>query len=134
MKETIRIGTGQIVEIEHSTDKIEVGLGMNKILEEVILGETLEIMVDKTVEENIGTGIEMTVMTEAGTGLERDWFPEIMALLELEAQAKVGTDQDPELAQIGIEFIVISVGNMIILQGTVLLLEKKKKLNNFNEC
>ena len=34
-------------------------------------------MVDKTVEENIETAIEMTVMTETGTGLERGHFPEI---------------------------------------------------------
>ena len=58
----------------------------------------------------------MTVMIEAGTGLERDHFPEIMVIIELEVQAKVDPDQGPELAQIGIEFIVISVGNMIILQ------------------
>ena len=71
-------------------------------------------MVDKTVEKNIEIVIEMTVMTEAGTGLERGHFPEIVALIELEIQAKVDPGQDPELAQIGIEFIVISVGNMII--------------------
>ena len=76
----------------------------------------------------------MTVMIEAGTVLERGPFPEIMAIIELEVQAKVDPDQGPELAQIGIEFIVISVGNMIILQGTVQLLEKKMKLNSFNKC
>ena len=38
-----------------------------------------------------------------------------MAIIEPEVQAKVGPGQGPELAQIGIEFIVISVGNMIIL-------------------
>ena len=91
---------------------------MSKSLGEVILEEALEIMVDKTVE-NTEIAIEMTVMTEAGTGLERGHFPEIMALIELEVQAKVDPGQDPELAQIGIEFVVISVGNMIILQGTV---------------
>ena len=75
----------------------------------------------------------MTVMTEAGTGLERGYFPEIMAIIELEVQAKVDPDQGPELAQMGIEFVVISVRNMIILQGTVQLLEKKGKLNNFKQ-
>ena len=40
----------------------------------------------------------------------------------------------PELARIGIEFIVISAGNMIISHGTVQLLEKKRKLNSFNKC
>ena len=84
-------------------------------------------MVDKTVEENIETATEMTVMTEAGTGLQRGHFPEIMAIIELEAQATVDPGKDPELAQIGIEFIVISVGNVIILQGTVPLLGKKRR-------
>ena len=75
-------------------------------------------MVDKTTEENTETAIEMTVMTEAGM---------VMAIRELEAQAIVDPGQDPELAQIGIEFIVISVGNMIILQGIVPLLEKERR-------
>ena len=60
-----------------------------------------------TAEENIEIIIEMTVMIEAGTGLKRGHFPEIMAIKELEVQAKVDPDQGPELAQIGIEFIVI---------------------------
>ena len=94
----------------------------------------LEIMVDKIVEENIEIAIEMTVMTEAGTGLERGHFPEIMAIIELEVKAKVDPGQDPKIAQIGIEFIVIHVGNMIISQGTIQLLEKKRKLNSFNKC
>ena len=59
--------------------------------------------------------IGMTVMIEAGTGLERGHFSEIMAIIELEVQAKVDPDKGPELAQIRIEFIVISVGNMVIL-------------------
>ena len=75
----------------------------------------------------------MTVMIEVGTGLERGHFPEIMAIIELEVQAKVEPDQGPELAQIGIEFVVISVGNMITLQGTVQLLEKKRKLKQFQQ-
>ena len=119
LRETIRIVTGQItgqiVETEDNTDKTEVGLDTNKIT-----------MVDKTVVENTETTIEMTVMIEGGTDLEKGHFPEIMAMVELEALAIVGPGQDPELAQIEIEFIVISVGNMIILQGTVPLLEKKR--------
>ena len=71
-------------------------------------------MVDITVEENIEAAIEMTVMTEAVRGLEKGHFPEIMEIIELEVQATVDPGQDPELAQIGIEFIVISVGNTII--------------------
>ena len=56
------------------------------------------------------------------------------AIIELEVQAKVDPGQDTELAQIWIEFIVISVGNTIILQGTVPLLGKKGILNSFNKC
>ena len=56
-----------------------------------------------------------------------------MAIIELEVQAKVDTDEGPGLAQIGIEFI-IGVGNMIISQGTFQPLEKKRKLNSFNKC
>ena len=40
----------------------------------------------------------MTVMTEVGTGLEKGHFSEIMATIELEAQATVDPGQDPELA------------------------------------
>ena len=126
--------TGQILETEDNIDKTEVGLNMSKILGEVILEETLGAMVDKTVEDNIEAAIEMTVMTEAATGLEKGHFPEIMSIIELEVQATVDPGQDPELAQIGIEYIVICVGNMIILQGTVPLLGKKRKLNSSNRC
>ena len=66
-------------------------------------------------------------MTEAGTDLEKGHFSEIMATIELEAQATVDPGHHPELAQIGIEYIVISIGNMIILQGTVSLLGKKRR-------
>ena len=67
-------------------------------------------------------------MTEAGTGLERGHFPEtVAAVLEIEVQAIVGPGQDQEQVQIGIEFNVISVGNLIISQGTVPLLRKKEK-------
>ena len=66
-------------------------------------------------------------MTEVGTGLEKGHFPDIMAIIELEAQATVDPGQDPKLAQMGIEFIVISVGNMIILQRTAPLPGKKRK-------
>ena len=107
---------------------------MNKILGELILEGTLGVMVDKIVGESIEKAIEITVIIEAETGLEKVHFPEIMAIIELEVQATVDPGQHPELAQIGIEFIVISVGNMIIWQGTVLLLGKKRKLNSFNKC
>ena len=76
----------------------------------------------------------MTVMTVAGTGLEKGHLPEIMAIIELEVQATVDPGKEPELAQTGIEFVVISVGNTIISQGTVPLLEKKRRLNSSNKC
>ena len=57
-----------------------------------------------------------------------------MAIIELEAQAIVDPGQDPELVQIGIQYIVISVGNIITLQETVPLPEKKGKFSNFKEC
>ena len=91
-------------------------------------------MVDKTVEESIETAIEMTVMTEAGTGLEKGHFPEIMTVKELEVESIVDPGQNPELAQMGIEYVVTSVGNMVISQGTVPLLRKRKKLNSSNGC
>ena len=69
----------------------------------------------------------MTVMMEAGTGLEKGHFPEIMAIIELEAQGTIDPGQDPELAQIGIDSVVVSVGNMIILLRTAPLLGKKRK-------
>ena len=128
---TIKIDTDQITsqtaEKGDSIDKTEVGPDISKIIGEVILEETSGIMVGKTVEENIEVAIEITVMTEAGTGLKKGHFPEIVAIIEIEVQATVETAQDPELAQIGIESIVISVGNMIILQETVPLLGKKRK-------
>ena len=57
-----------------------------------------------------------------------------MTIIELEVQATVDPGHDPELAQIGTEFIDISVGNMIISQGTVPLLGKKRSLNSSNRC
>ena len=91
-------------------------------------------MVDKIVEESTETTTEMTVMVEVGTGPEIGCFPEIMARIELEAHATVDPGQYPELVQIGIEYVVISLGNMITLQETVQLLERKGKLRNFKEC
>ena len=58
----------------------------------------------------------------------------MVTMLGTEVQAIVGPGQDQEQVQIGIEFNVISVGNMIILQGTVPLLGKKRKLNSSNKC
>ena len=88
-------------------------------------------MVDKIVEESTETTTEMTVMVEVGTCPGRGHFLEIMAIIELEAQAIVDPGQHPEIVQIGIEYFVISVGNMIPSQETVQLLESKGKLSYF---
>ena len=91
-------------------------------------------MVDKIVEENTEITTEMTVMVEVGTDPERGHSLEIMAIIELEAQAIVDPGQDPDLVQIGIKFLFISIGNATTLQETVQLLERKGKLSNFKEC
>ena len=54
-------------------------------------------------------------------------FSRIMATIEIGVQAIVGPGQNQEQVQIETEFDVISVGNTIISQRTVPLLEKKKK-------
>ena len=69
----------------------------------------------------------MKVMTETGTGLEKGHFPETLARIEIGVQATVGSGQDWEPVQVEIEQDVTNVGNMIILQRTVPLLEKRKK-------
>ena len=57
--------TDQIAETEDNTDMTEAGLDMNRILGEVILEETLGIIVDKIVGETIEKALEITVMIEA---------------------------------------------------------------------
>ena len=71
-------------------------------------------------------------MTEAGIGLEKGHFPEIMAI-ELQVQATVGPGEDLELAQIGIEFVVISVGNKIISQETVPTSREEKEIEQLQQ-
>ena len=123
----IRTGIGQIVMTEDNTDKIEVDLDMNRITEEETSEETWGAMVDKIVEEITETTIEITVMVEAGTGLGKGHFPKAIITIELGVQSTVGPGQDQEQVLIETEYDVLSVGNMIISQGTVLLLEKKMK-------
>ena len=72
-------------------------------------------------------------MIEVRTSLGRGHFPEIMIIIELEAQEIVDPGQYPELVQIGIEYTALSVGNTITLQEIVPLLERKGKLSNFKE-
>ena len=77
---------------------------MSRVIEEVVLGIILKDTVDRTAGESIGTIIiEIVVIIETGIGLERDNIQEIMAVIELEVQAIVDCDQDPEPVPIGIE-------------------------------
>ena len=133
----IRIGTDlitdQIAETEDNIDKMEAGLDMNKILEEVILGETLDIMVDKIVEEKYRNSYrndsfdrsrnrsrERSFSRNYGNNRTRS-----TSNSRSRSGSRAGTNRDR---------IAISVGNMIILQGTVPFLEKKRKLNSSNKC
>ena len=72
--EATRTDMGQIVETEDSIDRTEVGLDMNKIIEEVISEVMQGILTEKTAEESIETITGMKVMREAGTGLEKGHF------------------------------------------------------------
>ena len=129
--EIIKINTGQIVETGDSLVKIEVDQGINKITEEEILKvmqECIKILQDKIVEESTEMFTEMKVMVEVeiGTGLEEDHFLETFITEErIGVQVIVGPDQDQGQVQIEIESGVTNVGNMIILQRTVLHTGKK---------
>ena len=103
ISKSIRTNIDQIVETEDSIDRTEVGLDMNKIIEEVTSEVILGILTDRIVEESIEVIIGMKVMTEAGTGLEKGHFPETLAAIEIAVQATVGPGQDQELVQIEIE-------------------------------
>ena len=106
VKEIIRIGTGQtidqIVGIEVSSGKIKVDPDLSKIIG--VLSEIIpEDTVVKIAEESIGTiVIETMAIIEAGIGLKKDFFQEIMAVIELEVQAIVDQGEDPELVPRGI--------------------------------
>ena len=117
----------QVVETEDSIDRTEVGLDMNKIIGHVISEVIQGILTDKIAEESIEIIAGMKVMTEAGTDLEKGHSPETLSAIEIGVQATVGPDQDQEPLQIETEYNVKSVGNMIILQRTAPLLEKREK-------
>ena len=128
IRRTIRTGIDQTVVTEDNTDKIMIGIDMNKIIGEGILEEMWGTTLDKTVEESMEAIIEMTVMTEAGTGLDKGHFRETIAtIIEIEIQAIVDPGQDQEQEWIETEFDVISVENKNTSQRTVPLLEKRKK-------
>ena len=86
-------------------------------------------MKDKTVDASTEIIIEMKVIAEVeiGTGLEKDHFLEILVTIQtIGVQAIVGPDQGQGQAQTETESDIISVGNMIILQRTVLPPGKKE--------
>ena len=91
IKEVTRIDIGWIVK---RGDSIEVGIGINKIIEEVILEVIQGILTDKIAEETLEIITKMRVMTEAemGTGLEKGHFPETLMVIEIGIQAIVGPE------------------------------------------
>ena len=91
------IVTGQIVGIG---DNIHI-IGLDKSIETVIFEETLGIMEDKIIEEDIEM-IGMMIIIEAETDQEREHLQEIMVVVEIEFQVTVDQGQDLELVQIEI--------------------------------
>ena len=69
-----RTDIDQIVETGDSIDRTEVGLGMNKIIGEVISEVMQGILADKIAEESIEIIREMKASIKAGTGLEKGNF------------------------------------------------------------
>ena len=98
ISKVIRTNIDQIVETGDSIDRIEVGLGMNKITGEEIFEVMWGMLTDKMGEESIEIIIKMKVMAEAemGTGLERGHFPETLVAIDIGVQATVGPGQDQE--------------------------------------
>ena len=93
-KEIIRIGTcqaiDQIVGIEDSSGKTEVDPDLSKVIERVVSETVPDDTVDKIAEESIGViVIEMMAITEMGIGLKKNYFQDIMVVIELEVQTIV---------------------------------------------
>ena len=88
----IRTDIDQIVETEDSIDNTEVGLGMNKIIEEEISEVPQGILTAKIAEESMKTVTQMKVIAE--TEIEKDHFPETLVVIEIGVQAIVGPGQD----------------------------------------
>ena len=99
----IRTDIGQIVVTKDNTDKIEVGLDMNRITGEEISEEVWLALTHRIIDENIETITEMTVMIETGTVVEKGNFPEAIITTEIGVQAIVGLGQDQEQVWIEIE-------------------------------
>ena len=94
IREVIR--TGQIVE---TGDSIQV-VGQDKTIETVIFKETLEVMEDKIIEEDIEI-IDIMII-EAKIDQEKGHSQEIIIVVEIEVQVTVDQGQDLELVQIEI--------------------------------
>ena len=73
----------------------------DRTIQTAILGETLEGMVDKIIEE-VTEMIDIMITIEAGIGQEKDHLQEIIVVAEIKVQVTVDQDQDLELVQIGI--------------------------------
>ena len=114
---------------EDNTDKTEVGLGMNKIIGEVTCRGNVRSYDRENSRGEYRNSYRIDSYDRSrNRSRETDHFPEIIATMqEIEAQAIAGPGQDKDQVQIGIEFDIISVGNIIILQGTVPLLGVKSK-------
>ena len=93
IKEVTR--TSQIVE---TGDNIQA-VGPDKTIESVIFEETQEGMEDKMIEEDIEM-IDIMIIIEAGIDQEKGHSQEIIVMVGIEVQVRVGQDQDLELVQI----------------------------------
>ena len=92
----IRTDIDLIVETEDNIDRTEVGLGMNKIIGEVISEVTKGILTDRIAKESIETITEMKVIAEIEIGIvlwERS-FSKTLVKIEIWEQAIAGPDQD----------------------------------------
>ena len=127
--EIIKTDIGQIGETEGSIDKIEVDQDIHKIIEVKILEvtqELIKILKDRVVEESTGTTIEIKVIAEIGIEIGLEKYHSLETLIieaMIEVQVIVGPDQEQVPTEI--ESGVTYVGNIIILQETVLHPGKK---------
>ena len=99
ISKAIKTDIGQTVETEDIIERTEVGLGMNKIIGEVISEVMQGILTDRIAEESIEIITGMKVMTDIGTGLEKGYFPEAIVAIEIGVQAIAGPGQDQKQVQ-----------------------------------
>ena len=80
----------------------EIYPDLSKVIEGVVSNIIPEDTVDRIAGESIEIIIiEIVVIAEAGIGLERDYFQEILVVIELEVQATVNQGQGLEPVPIG---------------------------------